>query len=209
MNKVISVFKRFNFLRVLTVVFASLILFVTTACDSGAQAKALSNNPRPEVPNNAVTNRYEGGMNDFSDVDPRLDASRANSKASNVIDKAEGNLTKRADSSEQYGRNYRSGTPLGERVQNLAEDVSESTKELTTGVAKGTQRGIHNIKENTENAAQDVAESTDRAAYNAKKNAEYAGKDVANKADKAGDKVSNFLQDRADDAARAINDVVH
>ncbi|HEY9850918.1 MAG TPA: DUF6658 family protein [Leptolyngbyaceae cyanobacterium] len=195
MNKVISVFKRFNFLRVLTVVFAGLILFVTTACGSNLQAKALSNNPRPEVPNNAVTNRYEGGMNDFSDVDPRFDASRSQTKANDAIGKAEGNLTKRADSPEQYARNYRSGTPLGERVQNLAEDVSESTKELTTGVAKGTQRGIHNVKENSQDAAEGVADTTERAASNAKKNAEYAGKDLANKADKAGDKVSNFFQD--------------
>lgn len=162
MQKLFSTIKRLNLFRVLTVFLAGVILFVSTACSpANVQAKGLEagKNPRPEVPNQAITNQYEGGMNDFSDVDPRFDSSRANSKAEDLINKSEGNLQKSVDSTEQYARNYKSGTPLGERIENLGEDISESTKDLTKGFTKGTERGIENIKSNTQDAADDVAKS--------------------------------------------------
>ena len=164
MNNAISFIKRLNFVRVLTVFFAGIILFVSTACGSpSVQAKGLDNNPRPEVPKEAITNTYKGGMNDFSDVDPRLDTSAANKKANDIIGQAEHNIQKGADTPEQYSRNYRSGTPLGERVQNIGESVSESAKNTAKDVAKGTQRGLENIKQNTQDAAKDVAKSADNA----------------------------------------------
>lgn len=162
MQKLFSSIKRLNLLRVLTVFFAGVILFVSTACSpANVQAKSLKAgyNPRPEVPENAITNTYEGGMNDFSDVDPRFDTSRADAKAEDLLNKAKHNLQKSVDSPEQYTRNYKSGTPLGERIENLGEDISESTKELTKGFTKGTERGIENIKSNTQDATDDVAKN--------------------------------------------------
>ncbi|MBD2184923.1 DUF6658 family protein [Aerosakkonema funiforme] len=164
MNKVVSFIKQFNFLRVLTVFFAGVILFVSTACGSpSVQAKALDRNPRPEIPEGAVTNTYKGGMNDFSDVDPRFDESKANKKADRLVNNAEHNIEYRADSPEQYGRNYRSGTPLGERVQNIGENIGESATNTAKDVAKGTRRGIENIKDNSQDAAKDVSRSADIA----------------------------------------------
>jgi len=162
MKKLLSAINRLNIFRVLTVFLAGVILFVSTACSpANVQAKGLKagNNPRPEVPDSAITNTYEGGMNDFSDVDPRFDTSRSDAKAKDLLNKSEGNLQKSVDSPGQYARNYKSGTPLGERVENIGEDISESTKELTKGFTKGTQRGIENIKSNSQDAADDVAKS--------------------------------------------------
>ena len=177
MQNLFSRIKRLNLFRVLTVFLAGVILFVSTACSPGnVQAKGLNagNNPRPEIPENAITNTYEGGMNDFSDVDPRFDTSRADAKAEDLIDKAKHNIQKSVDSPEQYVHNYKSGTPLGERIENLGEDISESSKELTKGFTKGTERGIENIKSNTQNATDDVAKTADKT----KDKAGYAARDT-------------------------------
>lgn len=198
MSKIISVLK-----RVLTVLVAGILVFISTACNTPTtQAKTLDSNPRPEVPDRAVTSPYEGGMNSYSDVDPRRDTTGVDTKAQNLINRAEENLSKRADSLDQYARNYRSGTPLGERIQNLGEDIGSSTQELTEGVAKGTQRGVRNLKANTQNAAEDTAKSANKAAENIKQNTEYAVKDAANKARQAVDNSSNFVDDKINEAAK-------
>ena len=167
MNNAICFIKRLNFVQVLTVFFAGIILFVSTACGSSSvQAKGL--NPRPEVPKEAITNTYEGGMNDFSDVDPRLDTSAANKKADRLIESAEHNLTARTgnpaeaikravndapDSAKELGRN------VNQVAGNLADKAADSAKDF----AQGTRRGVENIKQNTQDAAKDVAKSAEMA----------------------------------------------
>lgn len=173
MNNSISFIKRLNFVRVLTVFFAGIILFVSTACGSpSVQAKGLDNNPRPEVPKEAVTNTYKGGMNDFSDVDPRFDTSAANKKADRLIESAEHNLTARTgnpaeaikravndapDSAKEAGRN------VNQADGNVADKAADSAKDF----AEGTRRGVENIKQNTQDAAKDVAKSAEKAKYRA------------------------------------------
>lgn len=204
MSRLIAVIKRF-----LTVCLAGFLVFFSAACTSdGLQAKTLDhtsmgNNPREEVPNRAITNRPEGGMNVYRDVDPRRDTSRADAKAKALVDNAERNLNQSIDTPEQYGRNYQSGTPLGERVRNLGEDISSSAQELTEGVAKGTQRGMENLKANTQNATKDVGNAASQAADNVGQNTKYAAKDAANKAQRAVEKTSDFVQDKANQAGRS------
>jgi hypothetical protein len=92
-------------------------------------------------------------MNDYEDVDPRRDTSEAKAKAKALIDNAQRNINEKSvDSREQYVENYRSGTPLGERVKRLGEDIGESAEELAEGASKGTQKGVQNIKENAQKA---------------------------------------------------------
>jgi hypothetical protein len=163
MNQVISFFKRIRLSQVLTAFVASILLFFTQACNS-ASAKAPKSLSQPSVGPNSETyvpkgdniiNPYEGGMNNFSDVDPRSKraGSEAKAKAEYLKEHAQQNVQKKGvDSVEQYVENYRQGTPLPERVQNLGEDVGSSAKELTEGVTKGAQRGVENIKENVKSA---------------------------------------------------------
>ena len=159
MSKVIAWLKNIRLDRILTVFMAGLLLFVSTACSGGASAKTAGGSAktadqlRQEVPESAITNKYEGGMNDYSDVDPRQSIKGTQTKAKGLVDKAQKeNAEKSVDSTEQYVENYRSGTPLGERVKRLGEDVGESAQELTEGVSKGTQKGLQNIKENAKDA---------------------------------------------------------
>ena len=166
MNQIISLLNPTRLFRILTVFLAGLLVIFTTACSDGP-ANALDKNGRPEVPSNAVSSPYRGGMNGYSDVDPRATTSGANSKANDIVKKAEGNIQKGADSLDKYADNYRKGTPLNERVENLTEDVGESAKNTAKGVAKGTQRGVENLKENTQNAAKSVPNVLNDAKQNA------------------------------------------
>ena len=153
MKKVITWLKSIRVDRILTVFLAGVLLFVSTACGSTKVLAKTADEVRQEVPSRAITNTYKGGMNDYSDVDPRRDTSEAKAKAKALIDNAQSNIDEKSvDSPEQYAKNYRSGTPLGERVRRLGEDIGESAEEVAEGASKGVQKGVQNIKENAQKA---------------------------------------------------------
>ncbi len=212
MKKAMTWLKNIRPLKVLTVFLAGIFLFLTQAC--GAPGVA-TQPPQPEnqspyskrydptkdyplsSPAGGMNNfsdvdpRGAGGMNNFSDVDPRgkLDEKAANDRADALAKNAQRNIEQKGiDSREQYGRNYQQGTPLGERVKNLGEDVGSSADELREGVVKGTQRGFENLKGNTQNAAKDLTKNVQRGA-------EDAGKNVQRTAEDAGDTVKRTVRD--------------
>jgi hypothetical protein len=197
MKKVMTWLKNIRPLKVLTVFLAGIFLFMTQAC--GAPGIA-TQPPQPgeQAPN---VKRYDptkdyplsspaGGMNNFSDVDPRAkDEKAANDRADALAKNAQKNIEQKGiDSKEQYGRNFQQGTPLGERVKNLGEDVGSSADELREGVVKGTQRGFENLKGNTKNAAENVTKNVQRGA-------EDAGKNVQRTAEDAGNAVKRTVRD--------------
>jgi hypothetical protein len=198
MKKAMTWLKNIRPLKVLTVFLAGIFLFLTQAC--GAPGVA-TQPPQPEN-QSPYSKRYDptkdyplsspaGGMNNFSDVDPRgkLDEKAANDRADALAKNAQRNVEQKGiDSREQYGRNYQQGTPLGERVKNLGEDVGSSADELREGVVKGTQRGFENLKGNTQNAAKDLTKNVQRGA-------EDAGKNVQRTAEDAGDTVKRTVRD--------------
>ena len=185
MKKAMNWLKSIRPLKVLTVFFAGIFLFLTQACgDPGVATQPPQPDDQP-----AYTKRYdptkdyplsspEGGMNNFSDVDPRAksDEKAANDRSDALAKNSQKNIDQKGiDSPEQYGRNYKQGTPFGQRVKNLGEDIGSSADELGEGVVKGTQRGIENLKGNTQNAA------------------EGATKNVQNKAEDAGNAVKRAV----------------
>ena len=198
MKKAMNWLKSIRPLKVLTVFLAGMFIFLTQACgDPGIATQP----PQPED-QSAYSKRYDptkdyplsspaGGINNFSDVDPRakLDDKAANDRGDALAKNAQKNIDQKGiDSPEQYGRNYKQGTPLGERVKNLGEDIGSSANELGEGVVKGTQRGIENLKGNTQNAAEDVTENVQRRA-------EDAGKNVQRTAEDAGKAVKRTVKD--------------
>ncbi|QFS44713.1 hypothetical protein [Nostoc sphaeroides] len=190
MKKAMNWLKSIRPLKVLTVFFAGIFLFLTQACgDPGIASQPPQPDDQP-----AYTKRYDptkdyplsspaGGMNNFSDVDPRgrADEKAANDRADALAKNAQKNIDQKGiDSTEQYGQNYNEGTPLGERVKNFGEDIGSSANELGEGVVKGTQRGIENLKGNTQNAAEDVAKNVQRGAEDASKNVQRTAEDAGN-----------------------------
>jgi flagellar biosynthesis/type III secretory pathway protein FliH len=206
MKRLINWFKNVRPLKVLSVFLAGMFLILTQACnrptiagqppqpgaESGyAQPGAESRYTQRQDPTKAYNlNAPEGGMNNFSDVDPRAKSfeKSAINRAEDLSRNAERNINQKGiDSTEQYARNYRQGTPLGERVKNLGEDIGSSAQGTAEGVAKGTQRGIENIKENTGNAAQNLSKNVQRAG-------EDAGKNIQRQAEDAGDAVNRTFR---------------
>ncbi|MEJ6482481.1 hypothetical protein N0Y54_14300 [Nostoc punctiforme UO1] len=196
MKKAMNWLKSIRPLKVLTVFLAGIFLFLTQAC--GAPGIA-TQPPQPDA-QSPYSKRYDptkdyplsspaGGMNNFSDVEPRgrLDEKAATDRADALAKNAQKNIEQKGiDSPEQYGRNYKQGTPFGERVKNLGEDIGSSANELGEGVVKGTQRGIENLKGNTQNAAEDATKNVQRGA-------EDAGRNVRRTADDAGNAVKRAV----------------
>ncbi|AFZ19197.1 DUF6658 family protein [Allocoleopsis franciscana] len=153
MKKVITWLKSIRVDRILTVFLAGVLLFVSTACGTTKVLAKTADDVREEVPGRAITNTYQGGMNNYEDVDPRRNTSEAKAKAKSLIENAQRNIDQKSvDSREQYVENYKSGTPLGERVRRIGEGIGESAEELAEGASKGTQKGVQNIKENAQKA---------------------------------------------------------
>lgn len=192
MNTLIAWLKNIRFDRILTAFMVGILMFVSTACSNGVQAKT-ADQIREEVPSSAVTNEYKGGMNDYSDVDPRKNTTEANTKAKALVDNAKRNIDEKSvDSLEQYGKNYRSGTPLGERVKRIGEDVSDSVENVKENVSKGTQKSLRQTQDLTEDVkdkASQTKENTKDLGYKIKKGAQDAADSVKSTVDKATDAI--------------------
>ncbi|BAY33678.1 hypothetical protein NIES2107_55780 [Nostoc carneum NIES-2107] len=166
MKKFTAWLQNFRPVKIVGVFLAGILLLVTQACNRPTIAGQPSQ-PGSQPPNAErydPTKSYDlsspqGGMNNFSDVDPRArgDEKAAEARAKALRDNSQRNIDEKSiDSPGQYVENYRQGTPFGQRVKNLGEDIGSSAAEVGEGVAKGTKRGLENIKDNTQNAAEDL-----------------------------------------------------
>jgi len=192
MKLVFAAIRRIQIKQILTAFVLGMLLFVTQACSS-VNAKS------PD-------SIYRGGMNQYSDVDPRSKDVEATAKlkAKGLRDNAEANLrNKKGENIEDLGKNVKEGTEYAvDKAQDSAEDF-----------AKGTKRGIENIKENTsdafdkltnnaEQAAKDAKFSTQRVAEDAKINAQRAATDAKLNVQRAAEDTGNAVQ-------RTIRDAVN
>lgn len=189
MKKVINWLKNIRPVKILTVCVAVTFLLMTQACNRPgiAQQPPQPSGQPPNVERYDPTQIYElntpeGGMNNFSDVDPRAKAAEraANARAAELARNARRNVElKGVDSSEQYIRNYQEGTPLDERVRRLGEDIGSSAEELGKGVIKGTQRGVENLEKSSERTAEDLTTNVQRGAEDTTKSLQRQAEDAA------------------------------
>ena len=248
MNKIINWVKKVKLSQIILTFLAGALLIFNTACNS-AQATAPSNrpnvpsgvqpdkgltsgkNPRPEVPNEATTNRFQKGtMNDFSDLDPRAEkaesaikdkaaALKANAER-NVIDQT-GSLTdntkrildKKGENAEDFGKNLRDNAEgAKDKIQGTAEDLvrgtkrgSENVKDNTFDVTKGVNRAAENAKETIKENTPDVrnlARDAKRNIDNTADNAKLSGKNLVDDTQNNVEKTGNFLQNKLNKASR-------
>ncbi|MBW4615923.1 MAG: hypothetical protein KME21_22105 [Desmonostoc vinosum HA7617-LM4] len=188
MQRVIAWLKNIRPVKVLTVFLAGIFLFLTQACNRPNIA-AQPPQPGAQVPNAErydPTKSYplsspERGMNNFSDVDPRSRTAEkaAQDKAEALVRNAQKNINQKGvNNPADYVENFRQGTPLGERVKRLGENVGGSADEVREGVVRGTQRGIENIKENTQDLTKNVQRGTEDVKRNAQRTVDDAGAKV-------------------------------
>jgi hypothetical protein len=149
--------------------FAVMLLVTTTACNgtnsspnSTAKVDPLTNSNNP--PPGKVTELYkpiapaEGGMNNYSDVDPRMDKSEAKAKADRLIDKTDKLQRDVTNPFKQLGKKL-DGKGLPERIEDASQQVTRSAKETADDVVKGTKKGYGNLKDNTNTFKEDVKSS--------------------------------------------------
>jgi hypothetical protein len=110
-------------------------------------------NSELRVPKGAdINSPYEGGMNNYSDVDPRSKATidKTNAKAEYLVENAKRNLAREKESlsdvAERGARNFKN---TGDNVKSTFESEKESFSD-------GAERGVRNVKENAKNAADNV-----------------------------------------------------
>lgn len=137
------------------------ILVITTACSSPEKNSKINlDNPSSGM----ITELYKpitpqvGGMNGYSDVDPRFNTSITDAKAERLISKAKSSQGKDINPLEQVKKEFdRKG--IEERVNDTANRVSRSAQETAEGVSKGIRKGFANLKENTESFRDDIKSS--------------------------------------------------
>jgi hypothetical protein len=148
---------------------AVMFLFVSTGCD-GTQTNTKINPPgsTDNMPTTGkITELYkpiappEGGMNTYSDVDPRQDTSEANAKAQREIDKTAALQKGDTNPFEQIRKQF-DNKGVAERAKDFSKDASNAAKENAQDFARGTERGVENIKKNSQQFKTDVEESVDK-----------------------------------------------
>lgn len=212
MNKIIGWLNSIRLDRILTAFLVGILMFVSTACSGGASAKT-ADQIRQEVPSGAVTSEYKGGMNDYSDVDPRQNTTGSQAKAKALIDNAQRNINQKSvDSVDQYVENYRNGAPLGERVRKIGENVGDSAKNLKEDVAKGSKENFENLQNVTKDLgskAKDTAEKTADGAKAIVKENTTKTKQVAGQAADASEDLGDKIKQAASDVAKSVKSTLN
>jgi DNA-directed RNA polymerase subunit K/omega len=202
MNKVMNWLKSIRLDRILTVFFVGLLMLVSTACGGSKVLAKNADDVRQEVPKGAVTSEYKGGMNDYSDVDPRQDTSEAKAKAKALVDNAQKNIDEKSvDSVDQYVENYQSGTPLGERVKRIGENVGKAAGDVKEDVAKSSQENFETVKDAAKSAKQVADKAPDAVESKVKSDIKTTQRALDNAADTAGnigEKIKGAVKDAAD-----------
>ncbi|MEG3898545.1 MULTISPECIES: DUF6658 family protein [unclassified Microcoleus] len=199
MNRLTAFLKKIRAVQILTVFLAGILVLVSTACSrpdvtagktdvtagkTDVVAGRTSDKIREEVPSGAVTSEYKGGMNNYSDVDPRNQkVTSAEAKAQLLKEQAQHRIDTK--SSSNVGENVRRvgddasdkldqvGEKLNENArtaQRKADDFGDKTKKGFANLKENTREGLKGakdiVKEATEGAKERAAEGTESLRYN-------------------------------------------
>jgi hypothetical protein len=151
--------------------------------NDGAKARLKSTNPYNDganseirVPKGAnINSPYEGGMNNFSDVDPRSKGAidKAKAKAEYLTENAKRNISKDPESfsdvKDSAARNIK------ENAKDTADNIESKFEDTRSDVNKGFKKGSKNVKDSLDNAGEYIQNQADKNIKNAKSNLENTG----------------------------------
>lgn len=222
MNKVIAWVKRIRIGQFSMAFLAGILLLVSTACsnatgtDAGMQAKrqdvpaglqAVSGkkNPRPEVPEEADTNRFRRGtMNEFSDVDPRAGKAEATAaeKAAALKENAERNLDEPGNIGDKIKRNLGNtdAEDVGKNLKQSAKEAKNKAENTTEDLSKASRKGVENVKDNTQDSANKLTGGADRTAADVKETA----KDTADELTRGANRTTTNVRENAKDTGNNL-----
>lgn len=233
MKRLTAFLRSIRLRQILTVFLVGIVLVLNTACNRavgktpGSNAyedsslKGLPGQVEPEISGSSrIKTKPETGMNSYPDVDPRLKTTEAERKAQGLVEDSQGNLEKRADSPEKYVQNYKEGTPLGKRVENIGKDIGSSTdqvkgeaQQLGSGAQRNVDATANRVRAKASDTARDVRQASkntaDRAQYKTNEaidDTQEASGNILNRVTKsvkrATEDASDFVQNKTDEAAK-------
>lgn len=196
--------QQFRLTRFALPVLASFLLLFGTACNpsspsvSGTGSYQEGRQPQTEL--YRTIQPKEGGMNRYSDTDPRRDTSRAATKADQMIRQAERNLNK-VQSREDLADEVREAKPFKQGVNDISGRVEGTIEDLREDISEGTQKGIKNIQRNTSQAQQGVQESFD----DTRQNLGDASRKTVRGAERTADQVKGKVDDVRQDVTNKVS----
>lgn len=239
MKRLTAFVKKIRAVQILTVFLAGILVLVSTACSrpdvtagktdvivetGDPRIGKTADQIREEVPSGAVTSEFKGGMNDYSDVDPRnKKVTTEEAKAQLLKEQAQHRIDTK--SSNNVGENVRRVaddapdklTQVGEKVkddastaQSKAEDFGDKTKQGFANLKENTREGLKGakdiVKEATQGAKERVSEGTESLRYNTsggQENINDAARDARQKAEDASDNIGQKVNRDIDTTQRA------
>lgn len=179
MKRLTAFVKKLRLGQILTVFLAGLLVFVSTACTrSDVIAGQTADQIREEVPSGAVTSKYKGGMNDYSDEDPRdKQMTAAEAKAQLLKEQAQHRIDTK--SSNNVGENVQrvgdEGPNKLNQIGNKASEDARAAKRNAEEFGESTKKGLANIKENTREGVKGAKDIVKEATQGVRETADDAG----------------------------------
>lgn len=239
MKRLTAFLKKIRAVQILTVFLAGILVLVSTACSrpdvttGKTDVTAGTTDPRigktadqirEEVPSGAVTSEFKGGMNDYSDVDPRnKKLTTEDAKAQLLKEEAQHRIDTK--SSNNVGENVRRVaddapdklSKVGEKVkedastaQRKADNLGDKTKQGLSNLKENTREGLQGakeiVKEATQGAKERVSEGTESLRYNTsggQENINDAARDARQNAEDAWDNICEKVNRNIDRNQRA------
>ncbi|MBD2088467.1 hypothetical protein H6F67_01110 [Microcoleus sp. FACHB-1515] len=159
----------------------------------------------------------EGGMNNFSDVDPRFDMSGAEAKTRQLVDETERNvidqtddigtntrriLDKKGENARDFGGDVKQGgRELKRQADQTVNTATDKLQQAGEDASRNTRRAVNSTSDAVRQAGDDVKRNAQDAAESARDNARKAG----NSARQAGDDVKRNARSAADSAADSVD----
>jgi hypothetical protein len=205
MNRLVYVITNIRPLKVLAVVCLSLSLMFSQSFSAIAATTKANPGEKSEYyvskDGNALNN-YEGGMNNFSDVDARSSKAenQAKAEAKALKRQAEKNVKNQSGNIvENVRRVANDSDKLGKNIQNRSDYVKDKLGEETDNFADSTKQGLRNIKDNVKNAADYAGEIGDRTVGNPLEGIKEGTKNAA-------DSVKRTLRDADENSSKSAYD---
>ncbi len=130
----------------------------------------------------------EGGMNTYSDVDPRRNTAKADSKAARNIENASSQLKSGNNPIEEVKKEL-DKKGVKERVDELSNDVSRKAQDKVDELSKTAKKGFNNLQDNTKSLKQDVNSAAESASDKVSNKADDIKSSVRQATNKIADKV--------------------
>jgi hypothetical protein len=171
--------------KILSAALICMLLFVSQACDAASATKPDTGKSENYLPKDEKSKSpYEGGMNNFSDIDARAKDTKteAKVKAEALKERAESNIGNKGsiNAVENVRRVADDSSKLGKNIQGKAESATDKLGEETGSFVDSAKQGLKNIKDNTLDAPGYVSDKSGRTFSNPIEGLKEGTKDAGN-----------------------------